>query len=42
MTQRFILDENVVIYAQLGENEVSDPGPTCMSLMEQIVEICQL
>ena len=40
MTQRYILDENVVIYAQRGENEQGEPDSTCMSLIEQIIDIC--
>ena len=40
MSQRFILDENVVIYAQLGQDENENTDPTCMRLIEQIVEIC--
>ncbi len=40
MSQRFILDENVVIYAQFGQDEDENTDPTCMRLIEQIVEIC--
>ena len=40
MSRRFILDENVVIYAQLGQNEDGNTDSTCMRLVERIVEIC--
>ncbi len=40
MTQRFILDENIVILAQKGENERGEKDPTCARLIESIIEIC--
>lgn len=40
MTKQFILDENVIIYAQRGENEFGESDETCMRLIEQIIEIC--
>ena len=40
MTKRFILDENVVILAQKGENEHGDLDETCMVLIQQIIKIC--
>ena len=40
MTQRFILDENIVIYAQLGQNERGDKDTTCAELIGQIIRIC--
>ena len=40
MTQRFILDENVVMYAQRGQNEYGERDATCMRLFQQIIEIC--
>ena len=40
MTPRFILDENVVILAQVESDENGHPNPTCLDLIQQIVEIC--
>ncbi len=33
MTQRFILDENVVIFAQLEQNEQGEKDSTCLELI---------
>ena len=40
MTQRFILDENVFICAQLETNVNGEPDTTCLELLQQILEIC--
>ena len=40
MTQRFILDENVFICAQLETNVYGEPDSTCLELLQQILEIC--
>lgn len=40
MTSRFILDENVVILAQLGLDENDAPSPVCSDLVQRIIEIC--
>ena len=40
MTQRFILDENVFICAQLETNVHGEPDPTCLDLLQGILEIC--
>ncbi len=40
MTQRFILDENVFICAQLETNVYGDPDSTCLELLQQILQIC--
>jgi hypothetical protein len=40
MTQRFILDENVVILAQKRENDRGEPDSTCLNLFTQIITIC--
>ena len=40
MTQRFILDENVVINAQMGRNEYGDEDSTCAHLVQSIIDIC--
>ena len=40
MTQRFILDENVVILAQKGENDRGDKDLTCLNLLTRIIRIC--
>ena len=40
MTQRFILDENVFICAQLETNVNGQPDSTCLELLQQILEIC--
>ena len=34
MTQRFILDENVFICAQLETNVHGEPDPTCLDLLQ--------
>ena len=40
MTQRFILDENVFICAQLETNVYGDTDPTCLELLQRILDIC--
>ena len=40
MTPRFILDENVVICAQLGVDQNGNPDLVCADLIQQIIEIC--
>lgn len=40
MTQRFILDENIFICAQLETNVNGEPDSTCLELLQQILEIC--
>ena len=40
MTQRFILDENVVIFAQLEQNEHGEKDSTCLELITRIIRIC--
>ena len=40
MTQRFILDENVFIFAQLETNVREEPDPTCLDLLHGILDIC--
>ena len=40
MTQRFILDENVFICAQLETNVRGEPDPTCLELLQRILDIC--
>ena len=40
MTPRFILDENVVILAQQGQDEHGNINPTCAELIQQIIQIC--
>ena len=40
MTSRFILDENVVIFAQRGLDENDGPSLVCSDLVQQIIEIC--
>ncbi len=40
MTPRFILDENVVIFAQLGLDEHDHPDTTCADLVQRIINIC--
>ena len=40
MTQRFILDENVIILAQEGEDQSGKRDTTCLRLVEHIIEIC--
>ena len=38
MTSRYILDENVVIYAQRGLNEYDQPDLDCRNLFERIAD----
>ena len=40
MTQRFILDENIVILAQKGENDRGERDVTCLRLFGEIIRIC--
>ena len=40
MTQRFILDENVVILALKQDNAQGEPDPICRDLFTQIIDIC--
>ena len=40
MTQRCILDENVVILAQRGQNERGERDLTCQELITRIIRIC--
>jgi len=40
MTQRFILDENIVIYGQREANEADERDRTCASLITRIIDIC--
>lgn len=40
MTQRFILDENILILAQKEENDVGERDTTCRQLLDDIIEIC--
>ena len=40
MTPRFILDENVVIFAQSSLDETGNPDSTCTDLIQQIINIC--
>ncbi len=40
MTQRFILDENIVIYGQRETNEADERDLTCASLITRIIDIC--
>jgi len=40
MTQRFILDENVVILAQKVEDDSGRHDITCLRLLTQIIQIC--
>ena len=40
MTQRFILDENIVILAQKLENDDGALDSTCRELIDKIIEIC--
>ncbi len=39
MTTRYILDENVVIYAQRGLNECDQPSPVSRELFDKIADI---
>ena len=36
----FILDENVLIFAQIGTNENGEPDDTCTELVDRIIKIC--
>ena len=38
MTQNFILDENVVIYAQRGLDQHDNPNPDCADLVHRIID----
>jgi len=40
MTQRFILDENIVILAQKGEDDKGDPDASSLQLVIRIIRIC--
>lgn len=40
MTERFILDENIVILAQKFENERGEIDPTSRQLIDNIIRIC--
>ena len=40
MTQRYILDENVMILAQKGENDQGQRDNACLDLITQIIRIC--
>ena len=40
MTQRFILDENIVILAQKAENDNEEPDTICLELVTRIIRIC--
>ena len=40
MTQRFILDENVVIFAQLEQKKQGEKDSTCLELITRIIRIC--
>lgn len=40
MTQRYILDENIVILAQKQENDSEERDSTCRQLLNDIIEIC--
>ena len=40
MTQRFILDENVFICAQLETNVFGETDSTCLELLQRILDIC--
>ena len=40
MTQRFILDENVVILAQTGMDDHENPDSVCHDLVTSIIDIC--
>ena len=39
-TPSFILDENVVILAQQGQDEYGNTNPVCADLVQRIIEIC--
>ena len=38
--KRFILDENILIFAQTGRNQFGEEDPTCTNLVNQIINIC--
>ena len=38
--KQFILDENVLIFAQTGTNEQGEPDGTCSKLINDIIGIC--
>ena len=40
MTQRFILDENVFISAQLETDVYGESDSTCLELLQRILDIC--
>lgn len=40
MTQRFIFDENVMIFAQSGTNASGENDRNCLDLVESIIDIC--
>lgn len=40
MKKRFILDENLIIYAQLETNEADERDLTCAALIHRIIDIC--
>ena len=40
MTQRFVLDENILILAEKGENDRGESDPTCLDIYTQIITIC--
>ena len=40
MTQRFILDENIVILAQTGTDDHENPDSVCHDLVTGIIDIC--
>ena len=40
MTQRFIVDENILILAQKEENDSGERDTTCRQLLNDIIEIC--
>ena len=40
MTQRFVLDENIVILAQTGMDDHQNPDTNCYDLIMGIIEIC--
>ena len=40
MTQRFILDENIVILAQTGTDDRENPDSVCHDLVTGIIDIC--
>ena len=40
LKKAFILDENVLIFAQTGVNEQGEPDATCSNLVNSIISIC--